>query len=520
MMPFALNRRQLLVTGASLALGTVPFCAQSRAEAGPARYGPAQPFDYDWLRRRAKSLAAAPFAAEPAPAPDIVSTIDFDAVQKIKFRADRAICAESPFPVRMFHLDKYNGFPVRLNVVSDGAARAVVFSREDFDYRDPKLAAALPADLGYCGFRVMNGPNADIDWLAFQGASYFRCAGEQDQYGASARGIAVNTALEEEFPRFVEFWLEEKPNEPTITIYALLDGPSVTGAYKFQAMKDRGSVIDVTMEINARKDIERLGIAPLTSMYWYSKADRRYSADWRPEIHDSDGLALHTGSGERIWRPLINPPSVHTNSFLDANPKGFGLMQRERNFASYEDDGAFYNKRPSIWIKPVGEWGEGAVQLVEIPTGDEVHDNIVAYWTPKAPVRAGDSLSFAYRLFFRDDEPRAPRNLARAVATRSGIDGIPGAEAHFDPHRRKFVIDWEGGPLTGMAPRFDITPVVTASHGSISNAYVVKVVGTEKWRALFDLAGEGGKTSDLRCYLKLGDETLTETWLYQFAVDA
>jgi periplasmic glucans biosynthesis protein len=522
-MPFALSRRQLLSTGALLALGLTPFPARSSQTVPvPSRYGNPQPFDFDRLRRRAKLLAAAPFEAETPPVPQIVSTIDFDAAQWIKFRADRAICTDgaSPFPVRMFHLDKFNGLPVRINVVSAGMAREVVYSREDFDYGDPQLAALLPADLGFCGFRVMNGPNADTDWLAFQGASYFRSAGEEDQYGASARGIAIDTAIDEEFPRFVEFWLQEKNNEPMLTIYALLNGSSLTGAYKFEATKDRGAVIGVSLELNARKAIERLGIAPLTSMYWYAKGDRRYNADWRPEIHDSDGLALHTGGGERIWRPLINPPSVHTNSFLDVNPRGFGLMQRDRKFADYEDDGAFYNRRPSLWVEPEGDWGEGAVQLVEIPTGDEVHDNIVAYWTPKTPVKAGDSLTFTYRLFFRDDEPQAPGSLARAVATRTGVDGIPGAEAHYDAHKRKFVIDWEGGPLTGMAPRFDVTPVVSASHGSISNAYVVKVVGTEKWRALFDLSVEGGRTSDLRCYLRLGDRPLTETWLYQYAVDA
>jgi len=522
-MPFAINRRQLLCTGALLAVSLTPFPARSSETApGSSRYGDAQAFDFDLLRAKAKQLAAAPFEAEKPPVPELVTTIDFDAVQKIKFRADRAVCADgaSSFPIRFFHLDKFNGLPVRINVVSDGMAREVVYSREDFDYGDPRLAASLPADLGFCGFRVMNDRDADTDWLAFQGASYFRSAGEEDQYGASARGIAIDTAIDEEFPRFIEFWLEEKGNEPTVTIYALLNGPSLAGAYKFEATKDRGAVIGITLELFPRKDIERLGIAPLTSMYWYAEGDRRYDADWRPEIHDSDGLALQTGSGERIWRPLINPPSVHTNSFLDANPKGFGLMQRDRQFADYEDDGAFYNRRPSIWVEPVGEWGEGAVQLVEIPTGDEVHDNIVAYWVPKKPVKAGDSLAFAYRLYWRNDEPHPPADQGRAVSTRVGVDGIPGTQTHYDAHKRKFVIDWAGGPLTGMAARFDITPVVTASHGSISNAYVIKVVGTEKWRALFDLTAEGGQTVDLRCYLRLGDQTLTETWLYQYAVDA
>jgi periplasmic glucans biosynthesis protein len=522
-MPFTISRRQFLSGSALLAVELAPFPAlASQALPGPSRYGDATAFDFDWLRAKAKQLAAAPFEAEKPPVPELVTTIDFDAGQKIKFRPERAVCSggAGAFPVRMFHLDKFNGLPVRINVVSDGLAREVVYAREDFDYGDTGLGALLPADLGFCGFRVMNGRDADTDWLAFQGASYFRSCGEDDQYGASARGIAIDTAIEEEFPRFVEFWLEEKGSEPTVTIYALLNGPSLTGAYKVEATKERGAVIAVTLELFARKDIGRLGIAPLTSMYWYAEGDRRLDADWRPEIHDSDGLALMTGSGEHAWRPLINPPSVHTNSFVDTNPKGFGLMQRDRSFADYEDDGAFYNRRPSIWVEPVGDWGEGAVQLVELPTADEVHDNIVAYWTPKRPVKGGDSLAFSYRLYWRDDEPHAPANLARAVATRTGVEGIPGTEAHYDAHKRKFVIDWAGGPLAAMAPRFDVTPVVTASNGSVSNAYVIKVVGTDKWRALFDLTAPGTETVDLRCYLRLGDQTLTETWLYQYAATA
>ncbi len=468
-MPFTISRRQFLSGSATLALELAPFPARS-SETMPSRYGEALAFDFDRLRARAKQLAAAPFEAAKPPVPELIGSIDFDAAHKIKFRPERAICSggAGAFPVRMFHLDRFNGLPVRINVVTDGLAREVIYAREDFDYGDTGLGARLPADLGFCGFRVMNDRDADTDWLAFQGASYFRSCGEDDQYGASARGIAIDTAIEpEEFPRFVEFWLEETSSEPTVTIYALLDGPSVAGAYKVEATRERGAVMAVTLELVARKDIRRLGIAPLTSMYWYAEGDRRLEADWRPEIHDSDGLALMTGSGEHAWRPLINPTAVQTNSFFDTNPKGFGLMQRDRNFADYEDDGAFYNRRPSIWVEPVGDWGEGAVQLVEIPTGDEVHDNIVAYWTPKRPVKAGDSVAFSYRLYWRNDEPHAPVNLARAVATRTGVDGIPGEAAHYDAHKRKFVIDWSGGPLDAMAQRFDVTPVVTASRGSV-----------------------------------------------------
>ncbi len=517
-----LNRRQLLLAGAPLVLTAVGL-ANGRASAAQsdASLGPPQPFDFEKLRQAAKALAAKSYVPPKPIAPDVVSKIDFDVVQKIKFRPGKSLFdnGADPFPVRLFHVDKFNPLPVRINVMSGGMARRVIYSPEDFDYGDTGLAQKLPKELGFSGFRVMNGPASKIDWLAFQGASYFRSAGEDNQYGASARGIAVDTtaSAKEEFPRFEEFWLAEPdPHQPSITIYALLNGPSLTGAYQFIAEKHTGAIMQVMTELFIRNDIAQLGIAPLTSMYWYGENDRQYATDWRPEIHDSDGLALWTGKGERIWRPLIDPPSVLTNSFLDENPKGFGLMQRDRKFEDYQDDGAFYNRRPSIWVEPLGNWGGGAVQLVEIPTQDEIHDNIVVLWKPKRPVKAGDNIKFAYRLYWQNDNPFPPSDIGRVTATRIGRGGVPGKTAPTDKDSWKFVIDFAGGPLTGMKPRYDIEPIVNASRGKISNAYVIKVVGTERWRVAFDVHAPGKKQIDLRCFLRLDNKTLTETWLYQF----
>jgi len=516
----ALSRRHVLLSGVSLAAMGLVTPRSVAAEATGQSQQP-QPFDFAALRQRAKDLAAKTYVAPKTPAPEIVDKIDFDVVQKIKFRAEKALWADKPgfLPVRLFHVDKFNPLPVRINVIAGGKVQPVVYSTEDFDYGGTGLESKLPPNLGFSGFRVMDSAKAATDWLAFQGASYFRSSGEDNQYGGSARGIAVNTtaSTREEFPRFTEFWLAEPgANSPSITIYALLDGPSVTGAYHFVATKQSGAIIDVRAQLFIRSDIAQLGIAPLTSMYWYGENDRRYATDWRPEIHDSDGLALWTGKGERIWRPLIDPPSVQTNSFLDENPKGFGLMQRDRDFADYQDDGAFYNRRPSMWIEPKGDWGPGAVQLVEIPTSDEIHDNIVAYWIPKGPVKAGKQFDVVYRLFWQNDNPHPPNDVARVTATRIGRGGVPGHPSPEDKDSWKFVIDFVGGPLSKMAPRFDIEPVVTTSRGKIGKAYVIKIVGTDRWRALFDIRGLGKQPADLRCFLRFGGKTLTETWLYQY----
>ncbi len=247
-------------------------------------------------------------------------------------------------------------------------------------------------------------------------------------------------------------------------------------------------------------------------MYWYGKPNRRMGTDWRPEIHDSDGLSVWTGSGERIWRPINNPLSVQTSSFFDQRPKGFGLLQRERDFRDYEDDGAFYNKRPSVWVEPIGDWGEGAVQLVEIPTNDEIHDNIVAYWTPRQPYRAGEHHEVQYKLHWRLDEPY-PAPLARVVATRAGMGGIPG-----QPRPKgmvKYVVDFRGGRLNEFTKRGDIDVVVTASSGTIERQAVYPVVDTDKWRVMFDFTAVSEAPVDLRVYLKKDNDALSETWLFQ-----
>jgi len=497
----------------------LPADSAFAAQLAGIRFGPPQDFSFDTLMTLAKKNAGQPYETPQTRAARIIKNIDFDAVQKIRFRPDHALWAhgQASDPVSFFHLNKYSADPVIIHAVEGGKAREILYGPDYFDYSASGLNPRELADLGFAGFRVMDGHNKPTDWLAFQGASYFRSSGQDGQYGASARGIAINTgtATAEEFPRFSQFWLEAKG--AAVTIYALLDGPSITGAYRFDAVKNASNavIMNVHCVLFFRAGVSRLGVAPLTSMYWYGENERRKAADWRPEIHDSDGLALWTGKGERIWRPLIDPPQVMTNSFMDTDPKGFGLLQRDRNFDNYQDDGAFYNRRPSIWVEPVGNWGPGAVQLVEIPTSDEIHDNIVAFWRPAVEIASGDSLAFDYRLYWQDNEPGYPTNIAKVVATRLGIGGIPGQIPA--PHdTRKFVVDFTGGPLMQMQQRYDVTPVASASRGKIDNAYVVKVVGTDRWRALFDLTLEGAAPVDLRLFLRLGDRTLSETWLYQY----
>lgn len=509
------NRRALLRALALLPAASLIRPALAAVEAGTL--GTARPFDFERLRQRARALAAAPARPSPEKIPELLDRIDYDTYQKIAFRSGNALWAESDTPVAFFHLGRYAKQPVAVHVVEDGVARRVHYAPGYFDTAATGLSDQLPDDLGFAGFRVLNA-DGETDWLAFQGASYFRSAGPLGQYGLSARGIAVDTAAPgttESFPRFTAFWLEQPSDGSAIRIHALLEGEHVTGAYRFDCARGDAITMDVRAELFQRRAVTRLGIAPLTSMYWYSETNHRTGDDWRPEIHDSDGLALWTGAGERIWRPLNNPPHVQTTSYVDDNPRGFGLLQRDRDFDHYQDDGVFYDRRPGVWIEPRGDWGRGEVQLVELPTDDEIHDNIVAYWVPDADAEAGREWRFDYRLHWVADEPHPP-SVARVCATRIGRAGVPGQHEARDPNGRKFVIDFAGGPLADMAQRYDLTVAVEASRGEVTNPYALRIVGTDHWRAAFDLSVAGSEPVDLRCHVHDGERTLTETWLYQY----
>jgi glucans biosynthesis protein len=346
------------------------------------------------------------------------------------------------------------------------------------------------------------------------------------QYGISARGLAIDTGLEkgEEFPRFTEFWLlRPAKNSPSLTVYALMDSPSAAGAYRFEIRPGATLIMDVDAVLYPRKAVERIGIAPLTSMYQHGENDRRMANDWRPEIHDSDGLSLLTGNGEWIWRPLMNPSVIRVNSYFDGNPRGFGLLQRDRNFDHYQDDSVFYERRPSLWVEPKygsGQgWGKGAVQLVELPAPDETFDNIVCFWNPADKPQPGQELLFSYRLYWGAQMPHAPA-LAQVVATRTGLGGIVGqTRNHFS---WRFAVDFTGGELALIPKQTKVEPVISASRGEIQIASARPQAEVNGYRAMFDLkpTDESAEPIDLRLYLRLGGQPLTETWLYQWTPPA
>jgi len=496
---------------------TALFSHVCAGELGTLR-GEPQPFSYEGLIDVARASAAQPYRDTEIRAADTLEKIDYDAHWKIRFRKEETVEVAPGFPLQFFHMGRYFKQPVKLNEVKDGSSREILYSEDYFDVPEDSPARELPSDIGFAGFRVMR-PDLKTDWISFLGAAYFRTDGQSRQYGQSARGLALDTGMAkpEEFPRFTEFWFETAGSEDGIlTVYALMDSPSVTGAYRMKMNNEEGEgqIIDVDSHLFFRKPVERLGIAPLTSMYWYSETNRSKGLDWRPEVHDTDGLAIVSGTGENIWRPLNNPSGIRTSTFQADNVRGFGLAQRDRNFENYEDDGVFYNKRPSVWIEPTEPFGEGAVQLVEIPTDDEIYDNIVAYFLPKSLPHAGEERHFAYRMTWRDQHP-LPDAASRVTATHVGQGGVPGQPRPDD--QIKVVIDFAGKTLDGKTREDGVEPVVELSDGEPVNAFVLPVVGTDRWRLIFDAKVDGQAPIEARAYLKTEKDVLTETWLGQIS---
>lgn len=515
----SLTRRYFLATAATgAALAAAGARAENSSAPAPAPEPPPPSFGHEQVVARARELAAAPFdAAAPAPSP--LRPMSYDEWRQIRFRPEKALLANGggPFRLQLFHLGFLYQRPVTVNVVSQGVPVPTPYAPSLFDFGTTKIDRA-PADLGFAGFRLhapLNDPRVFDELISFLGASYFRVLGRGQRYGLSARGLAVNVgaAETEEFPVFREFWIETpEAAAERVVVHALLDGPSVTGAYEFRIYPGAETVVDVSATLFARRAVAKLGIAPLTSMYFSGENDpRRLHEDYRPELHDSDGLLIQSGSGEWIWRPLRNPQAASISAFVETNVRGFGLMQRDRAFEHYQDLELEYHLRPSYWIEPREDWGEGMVELVEIPTADETNDNVVAYWTPKAPIEAGQTLRFGYRLLSLGARRLNPGGYAlNTFQTEPRARGSSETPA---PGSRRFIVDFVGGELPYYLSdpgRVEIVP--TIANGVVTRTFVVPNPETRGFRAAVDVQLPPGQTGDLRAFLRAGPRALTETW--------
>lgn len=531
------NRRRFLSLLASAAASTAfPWSNALSAEAGLA-LGSSSLFSWEGLIKEAQLMAKQPYQPAPQPNHEVLEQIDWEAHGKIHFKPENALFADGPgqYPIQFFHPGRFFQAPVQMfrldkslsETQAHTIAREILFDKHYFDMPPDSPAQHLGAKASYAGFRIQESRLGDQskldwqhnDWVAFLGASYFRAIGDEYQYGLSARGITINVvdvSQPEEFPVFSRFYFEPPTkNSGTVIVYALLDGPSIAGAYRFTMTRGTNVVTEIEANLFLRKDVARFGIAPATSMYWFSDKDKVFQTDWRPEVHDSDGLALWTGANEHIWRPLIDAKGINVSAFADLNPKGFGLMQRERHFDKYMD-AVHYERRPSLWIEPLEDWGEGSVQLVEQPTDEDIYDNVVAMWVPRAKATKGSSYRLRYRLHWMAQEP-FKTNLARCMSTRIGRGGRP---TQHPPGVHKFEVEFQGGALDQLTPGTIPEAIVTTTRGKISNSWAEAIPNGKlgQWRVLFDLGAleTGKEVVEIRLFLRSGQQTLSETWLYQY----
>lgn len=518
------DRRAILANGLAWApalalLRDIAAAAPALAAAGeaaPAADKPAadpKTFSPETVKALARKLSESDYVKPSIELPEPFNKLSYDQYRDIRFKAEQSVWRGDKLDVelQLFPMGWLYDMPVEIFLVEEGDARKMTADGRLFALGPLIGTGPEEAPYGFSGFRI-HGPlnRADYydEYVVFQGASYLRAVGRGQNYGASARGLALNTARPggEEFPFFRSFWIEKpKPGTPGTIVHALLDSPSLTGAYRFVIQAGEATVMDVDAALYPRKGIPHVGIAPLTSMFLHGPATQRRSGDFRPGVHDSEGLAVWNGSGERLWRPLNNHKTLQISAFVDKDPKGFGLAQRDRAFRAFEDLEAHYERRPTVWVEPKGEWGEGFIELIEIPVDVEIHDNIVAFWKPAKGLEAGTEHAFSYRLHWGHDVPAAWSG-ARVAKTRVGSTK--------DAAISLFVIDFEGPAVKDARD----LPVCDLSHsaGKSSNIVVQRNAEISGVRVTFELNPEGAEIVELRCALKSGDQLISESWLYRW----
>ncbi len=528
----SISRRDFLGGSATVAslliMASAPAAAQQTAPPtgpapAPAPAAPVPPtqgqgFNFDRVIDEATRLAGQPFKPFTVDNSIAFNNLGYDQFRDIVFKPEAAIWGKAAafFRVELFHSGFIYKEPVQILLVEEGEARPLAFSPDYFTYGPNGLVPPTNLNgLGFAGFRVrapISQPDVFEEVIAFLGASYFRAVARNIGYGLSARGLAIDTteATGEEFPTFRKFWLERpSAGSDRLVVNALLDSPSATGAYRFTIMSGAETQVAVEAILFPRKDIKRLGLAPLTSMFLFNDMNRVRVDDFRRGVHDSDGLQMLSGTGEWIWRPLANPRSLQVSNFVDKAPRGLGLMQRARHRTDYNDAEARYERRPSVWIEPAGDWGTGSVELIEIPSEREQNDNIVAYWRPDTKLPTSRPYRFLYRMRWLDDVLPPPEMLWVATS-RSGQTLDRGS-------KRVFVIDFRKGPDGATIANDDVWKVVaTASKGTVANRTFYMVPSENILRVSFEFDPGAEKSAELRAVLTRDGKTASQTWLYRW----
>ena len=474
-------------------------------------------FAFEDVVARAQQLAAGPYQP-PVETPRFMREMGYDQYRGIRHQAQHNLWrdAHSGFQVSPVMPGSVYARIVPINEVNGSNVRRLAFRKEHFTFDEPKLGQRIPDDLGYAGFELsysLDRPAIGGEFLVFAGASYFRAIGKGGQWGLSVRGAAIDTGLAsgEEFPDFIEFWLvRPRPRASRMTVYALLNSPRLTGAYEFLISPGASTRLDVRAVLFTRDRIEQLGIAPLTSMYVYGENTPRPRDAWRPEVHDSDGLLVHDGSGDWIWQPLLNPSKITIHSFSAGSE--FGLLQRDTRFASYEDAETNYHRRPSAVVRLEQGFETGRILLVQLPTKNEFMDNIVAFWSLPGPVDGGTKLDLKYRLSF-GGPTIAQTKLGQVVNTFVGRDVI---DASSMAGQYRFVVDFRGARLDQLKADAPLVAAISSHEGTaILEHQLKRVDATGFWRLSILARAGADNPLALRASLNMNGRQVTEVWSYE-----
>jgi glucans biosynthesis protein len=486
------------------------FAPAARVAAGVERVT----VDHDYVKQLAAEIATEPYEPPREQVSPFFRKLGYDGYRRIRFIPENSLWRSDnlPFQIQFFHPGYLFNQTLEIHEFTATHTQPIPFTQKFFDYQELKPSFWAKRGLNYAGFRVINEINAPGKWdeiVSFLGASYFRALAKEQRYGISARGLALNAGgpAAEEFPAFIEFWLgKPDPGAKSLTVHALLDSKSVCGAYSFMITPGAETLVDVHATLYFRANVEVPGLAPLTSMFWYGEASPHHFGDFRPEVHDSDGLLVAPSEGERLWRPLTNPVGLLRTDFPAPALGGFGLLQRDRELRNYEDLEAAYHLRPSVWVEALGQWPAGRVRLVELPAGNEFNDNIVAFFTPDQPVAPGKPLELSWRLHWTNAATfgGAPGWVR---STRQTIhDGAP--------NRTRYVVDFNGLPADVVPINSELFPeIVTAGSAKLEHTHVVRNETDGSWRLVMAFsAPPDAPATELRARLKLGEKVVTETW--------
>ena len=470
-------------------------------------------FDPNHVVDLARALSQQDYVA-PRSVPEAWTEISYEDYVSIWFDTRNGLWAnepETPLQLDVFSPGLYFPNPINIAIVEGGTARPLKFDFNVFDKTDKFPDLPVDDTLGYSGLRLraeLEKAGIFTEFAVFQGASYFRAIGTGNIYGLSARGLTIDTASRqgEEFPNFRSFWLEKpESGAKTFVLHALLDSESCCGAYRFEITPGAPLVMDVTTTLFPRRSISNIGIAPLTSMFQYDQTNRHRFSDFRPAVHDSDGLLIVNGAGETIWRPLANPKELQISAFVDRNPQGFGLMQRAREYRDFADLEALYHRRPGVWVEPKGDWGRGSVALVEIPTLSEVYDNIVCYWRPSGGLDKGSETELSYRLTWGEDQ-----KYGKGLTVLNTMIG-----SAFENDSTIVLIDFED---SDQVPEdlSEVTIIVNSTAGESSSGVLQRNPETGGPRLAFKFHPGEETLIEFRAQLRLNGEPLSEVWLYRW----